>query len=80
MRHNIDGEDWIPWSDVERWYGKSVTRKQLEQAVKDGVVRSKYVQYRHTPYVYTVYAEFDIQKAISCKKFNTQIDVNKWWE
>jgi hypothetical protein len=80
MRHNINGEDWIPWSDIEKWYKNKVTREQLEQAVRDGVVRTTTLQYRDTPYVYEVYAEGDIIMAIANHKFKAQIDVDKWWE
>jgi hypothetical protein len=78
MRHNIDSEDWIPWTDVEKMY--HITKAQLDQAVKDRLVRSKTLQYDNSPYVYDVYAEADIQLGIANHKFVEKVKVEEWFD
>jgi len=78
MRHNINGEDWISWSDVEKYYKNKVIKDQLDRAVRVGVVRTKTLPVKGTSYVFDVYAEADVQLAVANHKFGTKIDVD-WW-
>jgi hypothetical protein len=78
MRHSIDGEDWIPWGDVEKRY--KVTKHQLDHAVRDGYLRKKTLPVRGTPYVFEVYNEADIIIAKANKKFVTHVDVEGWFK
>ena len=79
MEYEIDGETWLPWTDVQKKYGSKLTRQQLYIAAEKGLVRTRELQVDNTPYLYTVYAEADIIVGLAYNKFKLKVEVENLW-
>ncbi len=81
----IDNESWYPWTDIkngrysycEKKYGCKLTKKLLEQAVKDGVVKS--LELTVKGFTFTVYNEADIIVGLARHKFKKVVVKPEGW-
>jgi hypothetical protein len=76
LKFEINGEQWTTWEGVHEFYGNKFTREQLDQAVKDGLVRTLELPVEGTPYTFTAYNEYDV--AINQNKFK-KLKVEEWF-
>ena len=76
MRYEINGEVWHQWTDVHNWYKDKFTKEQLDQAVKDGHVRTIQIDVEGTPYSFTAYNDCDVAMCVARHKFKSMEELD----